>query len=135
MRKANDDVHAGKVPFRPRERCYPAGVPGFVVYTLAEPFYFIQTARQVTIIDQGGPEVRRIYLDVPDSPQPTPSWYAMEILLSIDDPGAFTMPWSAIQRFRRGEPGPLREDLCAENNPNFFGYDPVAKPHAETPDF
>src|SRR5262245_522639 len=34
MRKANDEVHAGKVPFRPRERCYPAGVPTFVVYKI-----------------------------------------------------------------------------------------------------
>ena len=31
MRKANEEVHAGKVPFRARERCYPAGVPSFVV--------------------------------------------------------------------------------------------------------
>ena len=185
MRKANEDVHAGKVPFRPRERCYPAGVPGFVVYTLAEPYYFLQTAKQVTIVDQGGPEVRRIYLDVPHSPKVTPSWYGesvghyeggntlvvdtigisirsfvdnyrtphtdklhvverfkliesgnvMEILISIDDPGAFTTPWSAIQRFRRREPGTMTENPCAENNPNYFNYDPVPKPHADTPDF
>jgi hypothetical protein len=185
MRKANDEVRAGKVPFRPRERCYPAGVPGFVVYTLAEPFYFIQTASQVTIVDQGGPEIRRIYLDVPHAPKLAPSWYGesvghyeggdtlvvdtigistksfidnyrtphtdklhvverfkliengkvMDILLSIDDPGAFTTPWSAMQRFRRGAPGALLEDICAENNPNYFGYDPVPKPHADKPDF
>jgi hypothetical protein len=79
MRKANEQVHAGKVPFRPRERCYPAGVPGFVVYTLAEPYYFLQTAKQVTIVDQGGPEVRRIYLDVPHSPKVTPSWYGESV--------------------------------------------------------
>jgi hypothetical protein len=185
MRKANEQVKAGKVPFRPRERCYPAGVPGFVVYTLAEPFYFIETGKQVLIVNQGGPEVRRVYLDVPHSPTLAPSWYGesvghfaggdtlvvdtlgistesfvdnyrtphtdklhvierfkliqggstMEILISVDDPGAFTMPWSAIQRFRRGEPGPLREHICTENNPNYFGYDPVPKPHADTPDF
>jgi hypothetical protein len=185
MRKANDEVHAGKVPFRARERCYPAGVPGFVVYTLAEPFYIIQTTRQVTIVNQGGPEIRRIYLDVPHAPNATPSWYGesvghyeggdtlvvdtigistksfvdnyrtphtdklhvverfkliesgkvMDILLSVDDPGAFTTPWSAKQQFRRAERGALLEDLCAENNPNFFGYDPVPKPHADKPDF
>jgi hypothetical protein len=185
MRKANDEVHAGKVPCRARERCYPAGVPSFVVYTLAEPFYFIQTAKQVTIINQGGPEVRRIYLDVPHSPKVTPSWYGesvghyengdtlvvdtigistksfvdnyrtphtdalhvverfklieggnvMEILVSVDDPGAFTTPWSAIQRFRRRQAGPMLEHICAENNPNYFNYDPVSKPFAEKPDF
>jgi hypothetical protein len=185
MRKANDEVHAGKVPFRARERCYPAGVPSFVVYTLAEPFYFIQATKQVTIINQGGPEVRRIYLDVPHSAKVTPSWYGesvghyengdtlvvdtigistksfvdnyrtphtdqlhvverfkliedgnvMEILVSVDDPGAFTTPWSAIQRFRRRQAGPLREHICAENNPNYFNYDPVPKPYAEKADF
>ena len=59
----------------------------------------------------------------------------MEILISIDDPGAFTTPWSAIQRFRRREPGAITENPCAENNPNYFNYDPVPKPHADTPDF
>ena len=34
MRKANEAVLAGKVPFRPRESCYPGGVPGFLVYNL-----------------------------------------------------------------------------------------------------
>src|SRR6266853_2865519 len=29
MKKANDDVRAGKVPYIVRERCWPAGVPGF----------------------------------------------------------------------------------------------------------
>ena len=185
MQKANDEVHAGKVPFRARERCYPAGVPGFVVYTLAEPFYFIQTARQVTIINQGGPEVRRIYLDVPHSANVTPSWYGesvghyegsdtlvvdtigistksfidnyrtphtdklhvlerfklldggnvMEILITVDDPGAFTTPWSAIQRFRRRQSGSFSEHICAENNPDYFNHAPVPKPEANKPDF
>ena len=85
MRKANDEVHAGKVPFRARERCYPAGVPSFVVYTLAEPFYFIQAAKQVTIINQGGPEVRRIYLDVPHSANPKPTWYGESVGHYEDD--------------------------------------------------
>jgi len=29
----------------------------------------------------------------------------------------------------------LREHICAENNPNYFNYDPVSKPYAERPDF
>src|SRR5271154_3796417 len=31
MRKSNEEVLAGKVPFRARERCWPIGVPGFVI--------------------------------------------------------------------------------------------------------
>ena len=31
MRKANEEVLAGKVPYVPRERCWPAGVPAYVL--------------------------------------------------------------------------------------------------------
>jgi hypothetical protein len=185
MRKANEEVLAGKVPFRARERCYPAGVPSFVVYTLAEPYYFIQTSKQVTMINQGGPELRRIYLNAPHSEQVRPSWYGesvghyesgdtlvvdtiglstksfvdnyrtphtdklhvverykltdggkmLEILVSVDDPGTFTTPWSAMHRFQRRQVGNLDEHICQENNPNYFNYDPVPKPTADKPDF
>ena len=46
MKKANDEVLAGKVPFRARERCWPVGVPGYSAYSLVEPFFFYQTGRQ-----------------------------------------------------------------------------------------
>jgi hypothetical protein len=184
MRKANEEVLAGKVPFRPRESCYPGGVPGFLVYNLAFADRFLQTAKQVTIINPGGPELRRIYLDVPHSAQVTPSWYGesvghyegsdtmvvdtigittkafvdnyrtphtdrlhvverfkltgrdqIEVLITVDDPGAFTMPWSAIQRFRREQPGRMEEAICAENNINPFEFKVVPIPQADKPDF
>jgi len=184
MRKANEWVLAGKVPFRARERCYPAGVPGWVVYTLAEPIFILQTAKQVTMINQGGPEVRRVYLNVPHPADPKPSWYgesvghyegndtlvvdtiaistktfvdsyltphtdqlhvverykllnsgkAMEVLIMVDDPGAFTTPWSAVQRFRR-VPREWTEDICAENNFDFLQYEVVPLPQANKADF
>jgi len=184
LRKANEWVLAGKVPFRARERCYPAGVPGWVVYTLAEPIFILQTAKQVTMINQGGPEVRRIYLNVPHSANPKPSWYdesvghyegddtlvvdtiaistkafvdsyltphtdqlhvverykllnggkAMEVLITVEDPGAFTTPWSAMQRFRR-VPRDWTEDICAENNFDFLHYEVLPLPQADKPDF
>ncbi len=184
MRKANDWVLAGKVPFRARERCYPAGVPGWVIYTLAEPIFILQTDKQVTMINHGGPEVRRIYLDVPHSANPKPSWYGesvghyedgdtlvvdtiaistktfidnyrtphtdqlhvieryklidagqiMEVMISVDDPGAFTTPWSALQRFRRVQ-REWTEDICAENNFDFLQYEVAPLPQAAKPDF
>jgi hypothetical protein len=185
MRKANEEVLAGKIPFRPRERCYPAGVPGFVVYTLAEPTYIFQTAKQVTMVNQGGPEMRRIYLNVPHSANLNPTWYGesvghyegndalivdtiaistktfvdnyrtphtdklhvierfklidggktLEVLITVDDPGAFTTTWSAIQRFQRRQSGPLSEHVCAENNFQYFNYDVAPLPLASKPDF
>ena len=79
MKKTNDDVLAGKVPYRARERCWPIGVPGFVIYSLVEPFYFYQTPKEVTIVNQGGPEVRHVYLNVPHSKNPKPSWYGESV--------------------------------------------------------
>jgi hypothetical protein len=185
MRKANDEVLAGKIPFRPRESCYPAGVPGFLVYNLVFANRFLQTPKQVTIINPGGPELRRVYLDVPHTAQVTPSWYGesvghyengdtlvvdtvglttkafidnyrtphtdrlhvverfklagggemLEVLITIDDPGAFTMPWSAVQRFKRVHAGPMEEAICAENNANPFSFDMVPTPQADKSDF
>jgi hypothetical protein len=185
MRKSNDEVLAGKVPFRARERCWPIGVPGFVVYSLVEPAYFYQTPGKVTIINPGGPEVRQIYLNVPHSADPKPSWYgesvghyeggdtlvidtigltdktfvdnyrtphtsklhvverlklieggkAVQISISVDDPGAFTMPWSATQRWRRVARGPIFEEPCNENNADHFSHSLLPTPTADKPDF
>jgi hypothetical protein len=184
MRKANEAVLAGGVAFRPRERCLPGGVPEFVIYALVEPFYFLQTPREVTIINRGGPETRHVYLNVPHSPHVKPSWYgesvghyeggdtlvvdtiglstktyvdnyrtphteqlhvierfkksadgkSMEDFITVDDPGAFTQPWSGSQRFNL-ERSPLEESVCAENNVGFFHYDVVPMPQANKTDF
>src|SRR5690348_9861764 len=79
MKKANDEVIAGKVPFRARERCWPVGVPGFDAYSPAEPFYFLQQTNEIVVINPGGPEIRHIYLDVPHSKNVKPSWYGESV--------------------------------------------------------
>ena len=79
MRKANEDVLAGHVPFRARESCWPPGVPTFLVYALATPLYFLQTPKQVVITYSGGPEFRHVYLGVPHSANPKTSWYGESV--------------------------------------------------------
>jgi hypothetical protein len=59
----------------------------------------------------------------------------LEAAVTVDDPGAFTMPWSAIQRFRAAHEGPLPEKACAEDTENHFGYELEPIPQATTPDF
>jgi hypothetical protein len=77
----------------------------------------------------------------------------LEARIHVDDPGAFTMPWDAIQRFRRVEPGradndlplseigsqglaaPLQEVRCAESTFSFSGDRELEIPHADKPDF
>jgi hypothetical protein len=79
MKKANDEVIAGKVPFITRERCWPAGVPGYIVYTRVQPIYFLQTPDKVVIINELNAQVRHIYLNVPHSKNVKPSWYGESV--------------------------------------------------------
>jgi hypothetical protein len=74
--------------------------------------------------------------------------------IHVEDPGAFTTPWDAIQRFRQYEAavrkvpierlaqlasapeGPLQEMRCADNPNSFFpGTVALPLPQALTPDF
>jgi len=184
MKKDNDVVLAGKVPYIAREHCRPAGVPGFTVFTRVQPIHFIQTPTKVVIYNELNAEVRRIYLDVPHSPKPKPSVYGesvgryegdelvvdtigtgdktyvdnyrtphtdqihvverfkliedgqkLQSLVTVTDPGAFNMPWSALQRWRRLTDRPMVENLCTENNVDPFGYDEYPIPQATKPDF
>jgi hypothetical protein len=79
----------------------------------------------------------------------------LEVTLHVDDPGTFTTPWNAMQRYRRSEPkvaeppkraddflsaagnaGPMLESSCAENPHGLFdapGTLPI--PSAGKPDF
>jgi hypothetical protein len=79
MKKDNDEVLAGKIAFTARSSCRPAGVPGFMAYGGANPVFFVQTPKEVWMIYSGNQEVRRIYLDVPHSENPKPSWYGESV--------------------------------------------------------
>jgi hypothetical protein len=59
----------------------------------------------------------------------------MQAVVTVDDPGAFTMPWTAIQRWRRVSNRPIDEMICAENNFDFFNYVVVPIPQADKADF
>jgi hypothetical protein len=79
----------------------------------------------------------------------------LEVNIHVEDPGAFTTPWSAIQRFRQyeaavrqvpverlaqlasvEESSPLSEHICAENPNSFFpGVEALPIPQDDVPDF
>jgi hypothetical protein len=77
MKTDNDEVLAGKVAFTPGSSCMPAGVPGFMGYGGPNPTYFLQTSKEVWIIHSE--QVRRVYMDVPHSENPKPSWYGESV--------------------------------------------------------
>ncbi|HEY6258605.1 MAG TPA: hypothetical protein VIY51_22710 [Xanthobacteraceae bacterium] len=80
MQASNDEAITGKraVPFTAQGRCYPGGVPGQLLYP-AEPFYFIQTAKEVWMIWQRDHLVRRVYMTDQHSADVKPSWFGESI--------------------------------------------------------
>jgi hypothetical protein len=187
MRKANDEVFGGKVGFTARSRCWPHGVPGFLLYPV-HPIFFIQTPKEVVMIWGQDFQLRRVYLNEPHSANPKLSWYGesvghyengdtlvvdtigmndrtyidnyrtphttqlhvverfklvdggegLLVNIRVEDPGAFTTAWNAVQRYRRDQrPAevPLHEMVCAENNGDYFNQGLYPTPQADTPDF
>jgi hypothetical protein len=78
MKKDNDEVLAGKVAFTARARCWPHGVPGFLLYPV-HPIFFIQGPKEVLMTWGQDFQTRRIYLNVPHSANPKPSWYGESV--------------------------------------------------------
>ncbi len=181
---ANQEVLNGKIPYVPRERCWPAGVPAYVLEPPFNITVFIQTSKEILIVHQQDQQTRHIYLNVPHTAHPKPSWTGESVghyekgelvvdtigfndktfvdnyrtphtgqmhvverfklldggktlqdTIRVEDPGAFNMAWSAVQRWQRANRGPLEEISCAENNEAFYNYDVRPIPQAEKPDF
>ena len=59
----------------------------------------------------------------------------LEVKLHVEDPGAFTAPWDAIQRYRRVEGAPMDEETCAEGARDYFQQDAEPIPQTTRPDF
>src|SRR4249920_204855 len=49
LRKLNERALTETMRFTPKERCWPIGVPGFLLYPVT-PVYFLQTEKQVVMI-------------------------------------------------------------------------------------
>ncbi len=73
VNKWNDDIQKGKQAFAAQSRCWPGGVPNMMTYT-AEPTYFLQTPGEITIVYERGPNIRHVYMNVPHSQNPPPTW-------------------------------------------------------------
>jgi len=74
-------------------------------------------------------------LHVVERYQLTDGGKVLEVSVHVEDTGAFTTPWDAIQRYTRVEAPPLTEAPCAENTSNYFGYDIDPIPTADKSDF
>jgi hypothetical protein len=140
MEQANAVVLAGGTGYTARSSCMPAGVPGFMMFVV-EPIFFVQSPKEVLMIFQGDMQVRHIYLDVPHSEAPKPSWYGESVghyegdTLVIDTIGLnerttidnFRTPHTdklhVVERWRLVESGKQLEVLIRIDDPDTF-YQP-----------
>jgi hypothetical protein len=79
MREQNELAASGNRAYEARASCRPGGVPGFLVMGRVNPLYFVQAKNEVLLINEGGPEIRRVFLDVPHSAHPRISPYGESI--------------------------------------------------------
>ena len=77
LKKTNEAVLAGKPMWSPSARCRATG-PAFFL-TPAQPLFIVQTAKQVAMLHQHDNDVRRVYMNVPHSANPKPSWYGESV--------------------------------------------------------
>src|SRR5713101_8431879 len=140
MKKDNAEVLAGKIACTPHSSCTHAGVPGFHLYGF-QPMFFVQTPKEVVMIFSGDKQVRHVYLDVPHSANPKPSWYGESVghyegdTLVVDTIGLndrtfvdnFRTPHTdklhVVERFRLIDGGNTLEVAFAVDDPGAF-YQP-----------
>jgi hypothetical protein len=183
LRARNEEALSGAPIFDGKVRCWPPGVPVFLLRP-GSPLFLLQAADEVLILLEPNSEVRRVAMNARHSDDIKPSWYGesvghyegdtlvvdtiglddrsfidnyrtphstmlhvveryrmiedgtlLEVSVHIEDQGAFTMPWTAMRRFRREVGRPFTERICAENNENYFGYDLPPIPQDNMPDF
>jgi hypothetical protein len=79
MREQNELAALGKRAYEARASCRPGGVPGFLVMGRVNPLFFVQGNNEVLLINEGGPEVRHVFLNVPHSAHPRISPYGESV--------------------------------------------------------
>ena len=140
MRESNEEVLTGKrgLPFVAQSTCHPGGVPGQLL-TPAEPFYFIQTPKEVWMVWQTDHMVRRVYMTDQHSEVVTPSWFGESIghyegdTLVVDTIGLsvrdsfldwYRTPHSekehVIERFKPTPDGKFLDALVKVDDPDAF---------------
>jgi len=141
MEESNEEALSGKrgLPFSAQQSCYPGGVPEQLL-TPAQPFYFIQTPRQVWMIWETDHMVRRITMTDQHSQNVRPSWFGESIghyeggdTLVVDTIGLqahnsfldwFRTPHTeklhVVERFKLSADGKTLEVLVRVEDPDTF---------------
>jgi len=133
LKKSNDLVISGFAMYARESRCWMTGVPTYLLNP-AQPTFILQEPKKVTMMWQMDQQVRHIYLDVPHSANPKPSWYGESVghyegdTLVVDTIGQNTKSFidnyrtphsdklHVVERFRLVEGGEkLQADITIED--------------------
>ena len=94
-------------------------------------------AHKMSVVDPfGTPHTDKLHVVERYEPFATPFGTGLFITVRVDDPGAFTKPWSGTAEYRQDRNANFDENICAENNRTFaagstFGEIPIeTKPPA-----
>ncbi len=138
LRKVNERVLKGEPVFTPKERCWPIGVPGWMLYP-ATPVYFLQTPKVVTLIWQEDHMVRHVYMNEQHPANVKPTWFGHSVghyengdTLVIDTVGIETRTFvdqfrtphtdklHVVERYRLIEGGKAIEAIATVDDPGAF---------------
>jgi len=108
MKRDNDEVLAGKIPFMARERCYPPGMAWNVFRRVTPPMvFFVQQPTFVLLMYRGDNQFRHVYLNVPHSAHPKPSWSGESVghyengdTLVVDTIGILVHRYNFVDNYR-----------------------------------
>jgi hypothetical protein len=80
LKKANDELLAKGIRSASRASCRPPGVPEFLVHGAGfQAIHFLQTAKEVLLINDGDTQIRHIYMNVPHSEHLTSSYFGESV--------------------------------------------------------
>ena len=77
MQVDNEEILAGKIAYMPSQSCKPWGIPA--VMQSGGPFIIYQTRSEVIVVEESERLMRHIYLNVPHSENPKPSYYGESV--------------------------------------------------------
>src|SRR5580658_4067872 len=139
MREQNELAASGNRAYEARASCRPGGVPGFLVMGRVNPLFFVQGKTEVVLINEGGPEIRHVLLDVAHSQAPKISPYGESVghyeggdTLVIDTVGLsddtyidnyrtpHTTQLHVVERFRLTDGGKTLEVSIQVDDPGAF---------------
>lgn len=110
--------------------CEPLGLAR--IYMYPGKMKFVQTPEAVYILDETGPSFHIVWLNATHSEDPDPQYWGhsigryarvdrdtLRVEITVDDPGAYTKPFTSTRNFRRSDTGFLRcQWVCSVRDDN-----------------